>query len=371
MSSRGCAWLGAVLFCIMGLAQAVEVRVVDASDGRPVAGATAVAQGDSQVTGPDGIVSIAAHPMEPPTAMRVRAPGYARKEVVLEAKQAVVDVALRPIHPRAVYLSVQGVSNQALREAAVALQDDTAINALVIDMKGDRGDTPYPSAARIAAGAARAQGNDASRIRRFATLIQQLRARGLYLIARIVVFKDDRLAAAHPAWAVRDRNGDVWRDREDQRWIDPTVEAAWGNSLDVAEEAAKLGFDEIQFDYLRFPDAGGLQFQRPNTRANRVAAVTGLAEADIIKAAEWIGSASNWMSCWTMGLNQSIHGTWHTNAICNLHLATGAICRPGSGPFSLTGQPNAMGGREMGYMGPGLPGQRSALVAQQSCRSGG
>ncbi len=68
------------------------------------------------------------------------------------------------------------------------------------------------------------------------------------------------------------------------------------------------------------------------------------------------------MSCWTMGLNQSTHGTWHTNALCNLHLATGAICRPGSGPFSLTGQPNAMGGREMGYMGPGLPGQRSALV---------
>ncbi|WP_095064100.1 bifunctional nitrate reductase/sulfite reductase flavoprotein subunit alpha [Pseudomonas sp. Irchel s3f19] len=94
----------------------------------------------------------------------------------------------------------------------------------------------------------------------------------------------------------------------------------------------------------------------------RVAAITGLAEADIIKAAEWIGRANNWMSCWTMGLNQSIHGTWHSNALCNLHLATGAICRPGSGPFSLTGQPNAMGGREMGYMGPGLPGQRSALV---------
>ena len=94
----------------------------------------------------------------------------------------------------------------------------------------------------------------------------------------------------------------------------------------------------------------------------RVAAITGLAEADIIKAAEWNGSANNWMSCWTMGLNQSIHGTWHSNAICNLHLATGAICRPGSGPFSLTGQPNAMGGRDMGYMGPGLPGQRSALV---------
>ncbi|MFJ9814896.1 molybdopterin-dependent oxidoreductase [Streptomyces sp. NPDC101151] len=94
----------------------------------------------------------------------------------------------------------------------------------------------------------------------------------------------------------------------------------------------------------------------------KVAEITGLAEGDIRRAAQWIGEADEWMSCWTMGLNQSTHGTWNTNALVNLHLATGALCRPGSGPFSLTGQPNAMGGREMGYMGPGLPGQRSVLV---------
>ncbi|WP_216896703.1 bifunctional nitrate reductase/sulfite reductase flavoprotein subunit alpha [Nocardia alni] len=93
----------------------------------------------------------------------------------------------------------------------------------------------------------------------------------------------------------------------------------------------------------------------------RVAELTGLAQDDIRTAARWIGEAGEWMSLWTMGLNQSTHGTWNTNALCNLHLATGAICRTGSGPFSLTGQPNAMGGREMGYMGPGLPGQRSVL----------
>lgn len=95
----------------------------------------------------------------------------------------------------------------------------------------------------------------------------------------------------------------------------------------------------------------------------RVAHLTGLAEDDIRTAARMIAEAGEWLSCWTMGLNQSTHGTWNTNAICNLHLATGAICRPGSGPMSLTGQPNAMGGREMGYMGPGLPGQRSVLSA--------
>ncbi|HPU12254.1 MAG TPA: bifunctional nitrate reductase/sulfite reductase flavoprotein subunit alpha [Aeromicrobium sp.] len=90
--------------------------------------------------------------------------------------------------------------------------------------------------------------------------------------------------------------------------------------------------------------------------------VTGISACDLRQSAAWIGESANWMTCWTMGLNQSTHGTWSTNAICNLHLATGAICRPGSGPFSLTGQPNAMGGREMGYMGPGLPGQRSVVL---------
>ncbi|MEU3888494.1 bifunctional nitrate reductase/sulfite reductase flavoprotein subunit alpha [Streptomyces sp. NPDC029041] len=97
-----------------------------------------------------------------------------------------------------------------------------------------------------------------------------------------------------------------------------------------------------------------------------VAGITGLAEDDLREAARIIGAAgTRWMSCWTMGLNQSTHGTWNTNALVNLHLATGAICRPGAGPFSLTGQPNAMGGREMGYMGPGLPGQRSVLVDEE------
>jgi len=93
----------------------------------------------------------------------------------------------------------------------------------------------------------------------------------------------------------------------------------------------------------------------------KVAAITGIAEDDIRATAHMIGEAKEFMTCWTMGLNQSTHGTWNTNAICNLHLATGKICRTGSGPFSLTGQPNAMGGREMGYMGPGLPGQRTLL----------
>ena len=107
----------------------------------------------------------------------------------------------------------------------------------------------------------------------------------------------------------------------------------------------------------------------PTTRRRRSPRSPASRRPTSAQAARWIGEAGEWMSCWTMGLNQTTHGTWNTNALVNLHLATGAICRPGSGPFSLTGQPNAMGGREMGYMGPGLPGQRSVLVDGRTGRS--
>ncbi|MBE7213049.1 MAG: molybdopterin-dependent oxidoreductase, partial [Gluconacetobacter diazotrophicus] len=96
----------------------------------------------------------------------------------------------------------------------------------------------------------------------------------------------------------------------------------------------------------------------------RVAEITGLPVDDLIAGAKILADCPRWMSLWTMGLNQSARGTWNVNALCNLHLATGQIGRAGAGPFSLTGQPNAMGGREVGYMSGGLPGQRSVHVAQ-------
>lgn len=262
------------IFCAAELAGAVEVRVVDALDHRPVEGANVYTSGESRVTAADGVVSIPEPPVGARATVSVRAPGYARTELVLDARNATVDVPLKRIRPRAVYLSVQGFSNRALRDAVLALRGETAINALVVDMKGDRGETPYPSMARVAAGAARRRNDSATRIDQFSALIQRLRARGFYLIARIVAFKDDTLANAHPEWAVRDRDGAAWLDGGHQRWIDPTVEAAWASSLGVAEEAASLGFDEIQFDYLRFPDANGLQFSQPNTQEHRVAAIT-------------------------------------------------------------------------------------------------
>jgi anaerobic selenocysteine-containing dehydrogenase len=80
--------------------------------------------------------------------------------------------------------------------------------------------------------------------------------------------------------------------------------------------------------------------------------------AKLHRAARILAEAKSLITFWTMGVNQTVAGTFTSNAIINLHLATGQIGRPGCGPFSLTGQPNAMGGRDTGYMSHQLPGQR-------------
>ena len=98
--------------------------------------------------------------------------------------------------------------------------------------------------------------------------------------------------------------------------------------------------------------------------APRVAEICGISEKDFRAAAEIICSARRLITFWAMGINQTLQGTFGSNAIINLHLALGQIGKPGCGPFSLTGQPNAMGGRDCGYMSHTLPGQRFIANAE-------
>ena len=95
-----------------------------------------------------------------------------------------------------------------------------------------------------------------------------------------------------------------------------------------------------------------------------VAETCGISIEDLRACARWIGLAPGFLSLWCMGLNQSTAGSAKNSALINLHLATGQIGRPGAGPFSLTGQPNAMGGRETGSLSNLLPGHREAANAE-------
>ena len=265
--------LFALLLAALALpARALDGQVVDARTRQPVAGAVVLCSGELRRTDEQGCFDFG--PGACAEALQARSPGYARWRATPAAAAPAV-VALQPLRPKALYLSPYGIASTVLRDAALKLIDQTELNALVIDVKGDRGLVPYRSAALEAAGLTQGRPLVAD----MPALLASLRERGLYLIARIVTFKDDPFAALHPEWAVRDAQGQVWKDREGLAWIDPLRREAWERTLALAEEAARLGFDEVQFDYLRFPDATGVVFSEADTEPRRVAAITGFLDA--------------------------------------------------------------------------------------------
>lgn len=238
-------------------------RVVDPS-GRPLAGATVVYGGVNATSDADGRFSVTGEGGR----IAARAPGYTRLETAVSSP---LTITLAPFRPRALYLSHYGVASLRLRSTALRLIEQTELNAVVIDVKGDRGylnlRAVSPLAARI--------GAERPAIRDLLGFVRELHDRGAYAIARIVVFKDHPLALGRPDLAVRRAGGGIWRDRERLAWTDPFKREVWDYNLAVAEAAARAGFDEVQFDYLRFPDAKGVRLSSPSTQASRVEAIGG------------------------------------------------------------------------------------------------
>lgn len=254
-------------------AAALDGRITDAKNGQAIPDALVTVGQNVVRADARGVFHIEA---DGPT-VAARAPGYLRnQQAVRPGASGMVELALTPFRPKALYLSFYGIGDKALRTAALDLLEASELNALVIDVKGDRGMIPYESAIRLAGevGAQRI-----ATVRDIRGLVDDMRRQGIYLIARIVVFKDDLLATARPELAVKTHAGAVWHDRERLAWADPFRQEAWNYNLDIAAEAAAIGFDEIQFDYLRFPDAEDVTYSRANTEQNRIGAISGFLAA--------------------------------------------------------------------------------------------
>jgi len=126
--------------------------------------------------------------------------------------------------------------------------------------------------------------------------------------------------------------------------------------LRLFRDVGKIDKDYIADHTEGWPELNTLLDQYP---PEFVARTCGIPYEQLMAAARILIESERLLTYWTMGVNQTVHGTFTSNAIINLHLATGKIGKPGCGPFSLTGQPNAMGGRDVGYMSHSLPGYRS------------
>lgn len=158
--------------------------------------------------------------------------------------------ARKPAEVRALYVNAWAFGGSRFREL-VRLADETEINALVIDLKDDTGYLTYPSKVPTALAIGATQ---QLRARDTEARVRELLAHGIYPIARIVVAKDPLLAERKPAWAIQSRDGGLWRDRRGTAWVDAFNDSVWVYASQLAAEAVRMGFAEVQFDYVRFPD---------------------------------------------------------------------------------------------------------------------
>ena len=248
----------------------VEGQVVDADTKSPIAGASIHSGSEEIRADAEGRFRVGG----PQYPLIVKAPGYGR--LTLETAISPLAVSLHPKVVKAAYLTYYGVGDKGIRGRVLELLNRTELNGVVIDVKGDRGWIPYRTEVPLAREAgARGPVN----IKEFDQMLADLKARGVYTIARIVVFKDSVLAHHKPEWAVIDtRTGQPWLDNERLAWLDPFREEVWDYAIAVAKEAAQKGFDEIQFDYVRFPTDGKLgaaRYSKPNTRDTRLPAIAG------------------------------------------------------------------------------------------------
>jgi hypothetical protein len=136
-------------------------------------------------------------------------------------------------------------------ERAVALAIETEVNAFVIDVKDDTGLMTYESSLDIVE---EVNGNRGVRIEDVEGMLQTLKKYDIYTIARIVTFKDENFAVQKPDHSIQLKNGGIWKDYSGTSWVNPFDEYVWDYNIAIAREAALKGFDEIQFDYVRFPD---------------------------------------------------------------------------------------------------------------------
>lgn len=155
---------------------------------------------------------------------------------------------------RGIYVPI-GVAGDSVRmDRLIDLVLTTELNAMVIDVKDDNGWVAYDS--RL--DSVNRYRTQQARLGELEDLAKRLDELGIYAIARLVVFKDSRLAAARPELAVQHRDGGPWRDRTGAAWLDPHSREVWQYCIDIAMEAAEAGFPEIQFDYVRFPTDGAV-----------------------------------------------------------------------------------------------------------------
>lgn len=160
------------------------------------------------------------------------------------------------VRPKVKGIFVTGpMAGSSNMEHLIQLVEETELNTIVIDVKNDEGRITYdmeiPSVQETGAGISYVQDMKA--------LMKKCKEKNIYLIARIVTFKDPFLAKEKPEWCIHNTDGSIFLDKGGLTWLNPYNREVWEYLLDIAEESLAMGFDEVQFDYIRFSTDSGME----------------------------------------------------------------------------------------------------------------
>ncbi len=255
------------IFFLISLALFAETRqihILDQYSYQPVHKALVSNQTCTVTSDVKGIATIDTNTSQ---TLYIKAHGYRQKSVDINT----TTVMLEPFSPKALYLSFWAAGSSKYMKRILDLARETEINTVIVDIKNEFGDLSYKSDVALAKSI---DAHSQRTIKNIDNFVKRLKDEGLYVIGRVVVFKDDRLARYHNEYALKDSNGTVWRNREKLAWVSPFETQVHEYVSDIAKDAASHGFDEINFDYVRFPLKEGLVYTKTSNRKNRIEAIS-------------------------------------------------------------------------------------------------
>ncbi|MCK9472433.1 putative glycoside hydrolase [Sulfurimonas sp.] len=278
--------------------------IIDKTTSLPIAHATA---SDSKLSVKSDENGTFIHKSEE-NCLYIKAYGYRPYKLNLEDNKTVVE--LEPITVKALYLSFWRASNNSPRlKEILKIIKQTEVNTIVVDVKNEYGSTSYKTSFEKANGYGAHEDRTNRNIEQF---IKLMKSKNIYTIARIVTFKDELQATNNYDYAIKKDDGTLWRNHDNMAWVDPFDKRAHEYTISIAEDAAKVGFDEINFDYIRFPAKTGLILSKENTQANRIQAISEfleLAQNRLRKYGVFISVDTYGNICWVeddIGIGQKI-----------------------------------------------------------------
>lgn len=190
-----------------------------------------------------------------PAAVTLTVTAIDHEPTALAVERAtILDIGLQRFEVRGIYIPLGLLTSEQRIAELLQLVDETEINAVVVDMKNDRGWLAFRSAMPETKRSGAYQ-PDCMDVSHFLALCRE---KGIYTIARIVLFKDPMVISAYPEWGVHRSDGQLYVDTEGSTWCDPFLGDVQNYLVGLAKEVAALGFDELQFDYVRFPSDGSV-----------------------------------------------------------------------------------------------------------------